>query len=197
MPFNKEFSGKLKNHSIKQLFIYRDLRDVTVSLRHFINNVFFEHPLHKVFKERLVTKDQQLKALICGVDLTEDEKNNKWGLHRYPGVYTEFQYIYQWTKDFSIFSMRYEDLMLNEKSRDEVILKIIDYLWEDLTEINLEKGQLLSLMKNNINPEKSWTFRKGKIGSWKEEFNEEIKEDFKRIAGDLLIELGYEKDYNW
>lgn len=41
------------------------------------------------------------------------------------------------------------------------------------------------------------TFREGKIGSWKQHFTEEHKRQFKAVAGQLLIDLGYEKDMNW
>lgn len=41
------------------------------------------------------------------------------------------------------------------------------------------------------------TFRAGKIGAWKTHFTEEHKNLFKEIGGQLLIDLGYEKDLNW
>ena len=41
------------------------------------------------------------------------------------------------------------------------------------------------------------TFRSGQIGSWKKHFSETDKIAFKKIAGQLLIDLGYEKDFNW
>ena len=34
-------------------------------------------------------------------------------------------------------------------------------------------------------------------GAWKQEFTQEHKELFKDVAGQLLIDLGYEKDLNW
>lgn len=197
IPFSKEFLSQLQKSSIKQVFIYRDIRDVTVSLRHFINDKFHGHPLHYVFKHRLNTKEQQLDALINGVDLIGEEKNNSWKLHRYPGVFLELKSIYRWVEEHSILSLRYEDLVRNEDSKNREILRIIDYLWEESPQALNDKEKLLHLMKGNINPKKSWTFRKGKIGNWKEEFNSKHKEDFKRIAGDLLISLGYEKDFNW
>jgi hypothetical protein len=40
-------------------------------------------------------------------------------------------------------------------------------------------------------------FRKGVAGDWKTVFTERDKEIFKEVAGDLLIELGYEKDDDW
>jgi len=39
--------------------------------------------------------------------------------------------------------------------------------------------------------------RKGEIGDWKNLFDGPAKDFFKAEAGDLLIELGYEKDDNW
>jgi Sulfotransferase family len=40
-------------------------------------------------------------------------------------------------------------------------------------------------------------FRKGVAGDWRNVFTEEDKQTFKEEAGDLLIELGYERDRDW
>ena len=40
-------------------------------------------------------------------------------------------------------------------------------------------------------------FRKGIIGDWHEKFSEADKRSFKQVAGDLLVELGYENDQSW
>ncbi|MBR9921792.1 MAG: hypothetical protein GYB31_13210 [Bacteroidetes bacterium] len=40
-------------------------------------------------------------------------------------------------------------------------------------------------------------FRKGKPGDWKNYFREIDKERFKKYTGDLLVDLGYEKDQSW
>jgi hypothetical protein len=41
------------------------------------------------------------------------------------------------------------------------------------------------------------TFRQGSIGSWRNSFGEEHKRAFKEVAGQLLIDLGYEKNLDW
>ncbi|MFH1964597.1 MAG: hypothetical protein ABIJ42_03560, partial [Acidobacteriota bacterium] len=39
--------------------------------------------------------------------------------------------------------------------------------------------------------------RSGEIAQWKTAFSPQMKEIFKEHQGDLLIHLGYEKDFNW
>ena len=41
------------------------------------------------------------------------------------------------------------------------------------------------------------TFRLGQIGAWRYEFNAQQKALFKEIAGQLVVDLGYEKDLDW
>jgi hypothetical protein len=43
----------------------------------------------------------------------------------------------------------------------------------------------------------TFSFNKGKIGSWKDYFTPDQRKLFKEHAGQLLIDLGYEKDLNW
>jgi hypothetical protein len=39
--------------------------------------------------------------------------------------------------------------------------------------------------------------RKGVSGDWRGAFTEGDRRIFKEEAGDLLVELGYEKDHDW
>jgi hypothetical protein len=52
-------------------------------------------------------------------------------------------------------------------------------------------------MEMGADPDRSKTFRKGKTGGWQKHFSAEHKALFKNYAGDLLIDLGYEKDLDW
>jgi len=40
-------------------------------------------------------------------------------------------------------------------------------------------------------------WRKGVVGDWRTYFTEETKERFKAMAGELLVELGYERGTGW
>ncbi|HSM84450.1 MAG TPA: sulfotransferase, partial [Nodosilinea sp.] len=51
-----------------------------------------------------------------------------------------------------------------------------------------------------MNPEESHTYvkgGKGSIGGWQKYFKDSHKQAFKRVAGDLLIDLGYETNLDW
>lgn len=39
--------------------------------------------------------------------------------------------------------------------------------------------------------------RKGQTGDWQNHFNDRVKRIFKQVAGEALIQAGYEKDLNW
>ena len=79
-------------------------------------------------------------------------------------------------------------------------------------DINLDDDSIKKICKNtegkknmvaNMNEAKvlpwaiSSNFRSGKIGYWKDEFNENNLIKAKKLLGDILIKLEYEKNLNW
>ena len=63
--------------------------------------------------------------------------------------------------------------------------------------IPTSREKALSTLVEAIQPKKSHTFRSGKTGGWKQYFTDEHKKLFNDVAGDLLINLGYETSRNW
>jgi hypothetical protein len=43
----------------------------------------------------------------------------------------------------------------------------------------------------------TFTFRKGEIGSWRQNLSADHQLQFKRIAGNVLVEMGYERSLDW
>lgn len=97
--------------------------------------------------------------------------------------------------------VRYEDLLENP---EEEVQRLLDFLGANDSSDSIVKGCIDSASFEN------WTkgrkrgeedaasfFRKGVAGDWKSIFTERDKQIFKDVAGDLLIELGYEKDKDW
>jgi hypothetical protein len=93
-----------------------------------------------------------------------------------------------------VLCLRFEDLILN---RRQALLRILDYLQERGFERRVSQVQALTALEQAIVPRRSGTFRKAQPGNWREYFSEANKAAFKTVAGDILIQLGYEKDHNW
>ncbi|USK62683.1 sulfotransferase domain-containing protein [Peribacillus frigoritolerans] len=196
LVYSSERALLLKQKNLKVIFISRDLRDVVVSLVHFIMlNKWGNHPWTP-YLTSLKTHEERLLTMIKGVNLT-NEQQKEYGITEIPNIRQFAQDKLGWCKEFGICSISFEELVIDEESKQEAIMKIIDFLWDDLKLLRISKMELLQKIRGNIKPESSGTFRKGKIGDWKEEFNEIHKEAFKEIAGDILIQLGYEKGDNW
>lgn len=184
MFYSDKYAYMLKQLNLKHVFIYRDPRDVLISLAHFIPAKWNEHPLYDDFNKRIPIQKERIMTLIQGVEA-------KW-----PNINAWNRPFYNWITHPNTLAISFEDLMISKESRRKTMMKIVKYLWEGMTPImSLEK--MVDLMEANINPSQSNTFRNGKIGSWRNEFDGEIKAKFKEVAGGLLIDFGYEKDNNW
>jgi hypothetical protein len=77
------------------------------------------------------------------------------------------------------------------ETQREAIQKLASFLGIDLDEATLNE------IAQRIFQRSSTTFRKGMIGDWRNHFTAEHKAAFKRQAGELLLELGYEDDLSW
>ena len=89
---------------------------------------------------------------------------------------------------------------------DEVAEKTINYILSrtlsnvDFFPVIIEKN-LVAAVKRSIELQKttkhSSSYRRGRVGDWRNEFTPEIKDLFKEHAGDWLVKLGYEKNNDW
>ena len=61
--------------------------------------------------------------------------------------------------------------------------------------LDLPDSYLVNVYKKHFGS--GYSFFKGKTSSWKNYFNSEHVAATKEVIGDLLVELGYEKDLNW
>lgn len=193
IEYRLRFARQLEKWGIKQVFISRDPRDVVISAAHFITDTFYEHPLHRYFVEHLNTHEERILAVIKGV---RHRSVRRWNFS-HPSIYREYKPIYEWKGTPGVCCITFEDLVKDQQSQDMILMKITDFLWGEEVETAHEKRYLIELMKRNVDPDASWTFRKGKPGEWRNEFTEEHKAAFKETTGDLLIRLGYEKDADW
>ncbi|AEH45602.1 sulfotransferase [Thermodesulfatator indicus DSM 15286] len=109
------------------------------------------------------------------------------------------EYQLQYEKEYGLFSISYEEMLNNNKA---IAIKILNFLGlnytNDILENMIHKSsfEFRTGRKRGEANKKSF-YRKGVSGDWRNHFSEKEKEIFKKIAGDLLIKLGYEKGYDW
>lgn len=105
-----------------------------------------------------------------------------------------FDRMRRWKPSAAIFESTYEAIVGNEV---ELFGKMFDHYGfaPRLKERGLQVVEQFSL-KNAATGEQKHT-RKGTSRQWVEEFTPQVKTLFKEMQGDLLIQLGYEKDLNW
>ncbi|MBN8207258.1 sulfotransferase domain-containing protein [Bacillus sp. NTK071] len=185
--YSERWAKLLSDNQIKQVFIIRDLRDVVVSLTYFIKSKLPDHPLYPLFTQSGTTQKDCYLSLINGVK-TKDTK--------YGNIVEFFHDFRGWVNHNEVLTVTYEELMESAQSRHKSLKNIAQYLTKELN-YPLSINEMINHMEANILPSQSPTFRKGSIGSWREEFDDEVKEAFKKVAGDLLIQLGYEKNHVW
>ena len=91
-------------------------------------------------------------------------------------------------------AIRFEDLV-NPETQSHMHTKIAHYLLQDIR--NGEIREVVWKMYEGQNAKKSHTFRKGISGDWRNNFSEKHIALFKELAGQMLIDLGYEHIFEW
>lgn len=183
--YSDAVASYINQKGIKHFFIYRDPRDVVISEVYYLTFTNKWHFLHKYFR-KMKNHDERITASIMGINSISRGRC-------YENINERFMKYHGWLKDSNVFNLKYEDL-INENLYQEINRILVFYYNTNIDDI---ENKLTKTMLNKIQPRKSHTYRKGKKSNWKHEFTEYHKKIFKDIAGDLLIKLGYEKDFSW
>lgn len=164
-------------------FIFRDPRDVVVSHVFYVTDIEPRHAHHAYYRS-LPDFDTRLKVSILGRPEADIE---------FPNIAERFAPYLGWLNQPQVLTIHFEELI---QDRVRALNRILDHF---LARVPLQtpRSLILASLESSINPAKSPTFRSGKSGEWKKYFTAEHKALFKETAGDLLIRLGYEKDYDW
>jgi hypothetical protein len=164
--------------------IFRDPRDIVVSHVFYITEMAPGHA-HYQYYNNLKSFDERLKVSILGRPDVDIE---------FPNIAKRFELYHGWLDRPEVLVVRFEDLI---HQRRETLGQIADHFLKRVNTLPASRDQIIDALETNIDPQRSPTFRSGKTGEWKKYFKDEHKNLFKDVAGDLLVQLGYEKDNNW
>jgi len=104
----------------------------------------------------------------------------------------------KWRDDSQYREVRYESLVDESEEAAQGVLKFLDEPWdENVTQFYKVQSESREDTKIVQNPGATQPIYSTAYGRWRREFSEEDKELFKSLAGDLLIELGYESSDDW
>lgn len=189
LTWSFELQEFLKDSEIRNFLIIRDLRDLVVSNAFYLLNDK-SHRLHSYFKS-LNAFDECLSASIVGIEgfLLSDGLSSK-------SIGDHANSFLPWLEDSNCLVVKFEDLIGSMGGGSDDVQK--ETVTSILKHLNLEiDGDKLESIALSCYSSSSRTFRKGIIGDWKNHFSENHKRQFKEVAGDVLIKLGYESDFNW
>lgn len=165
---------------IASYFILRDPRDVVVSHVYYVTEIESSHIHHQYYKEELVDFDERIKTSILGRPDYGD---------LFPNIRGRFEPYLGWLDRPEILILRFEDFVYD---RQKTIERVFDHAVESGFPTAVNYQQSIEILSSGINPEKSPTFRSGKVGAWRVKFSKQNIKLFEVVAGDLLDKLGYD-----
>ena len=179
------FIGALTRPGKAMVFVYRDPRDMLVSHVFYATDMHPGHGMHQYYTEVLSSMEERLNAAIQGVDEKGAELIN---------VKERYLNYLGWLNIPEALCLRFEDLVQDQEAS---FRRLLSYLEGRGMRLQVSQETAIAALKSSVAPHKSGTFRKGKPGNWQEYFTPQNTQIFKEIAGDLLIQMGYEKDLDW
>lgn len=190
--FKSEYLDLLKLFNFSAFILIRDIRDMMLSrYYHIINDPF--HSENKKIKELSFNEGFTVSLLTIksGDKFSQLQYFNNW--------------IVDWIKLNKFPIIKFEEFNQNKLN---FLKQIISFsLIQNLNESKiLEIIKKLSVLRRENEPmkkklkyfgKKKTTFRKGVTGNWRNNFSDDHKKLFKKIAQESLEIAGYEKNLDW
>jgi hypothetical protein len=184
LPYSALALELLKELDYRLLIMIRDPRDVVVSLAHYVVRRR-NHPLHRVFCA--LSQEERFLAAINGIEVH--------GICLQE-LSARFDSVLRWIDETECLVVRFEDLIGkagggSDRRQFAQILQIGAFLGLAHDDFDAD------YIARNAFSSSSMTFRKGQIGSWRDELGSEHVQAIKATVGHQLTALGYEDDINW
>jgi sulfotransferase 6B1 len=186
-PANDDLVQILGDLGYRCALMMRDPRDVVVSHSFYVV-ARPDHHLHQRYRDEMSSDEERLLASITGLP-----SRDGLGLE---SIGRRLEGYLAWTSHADTRVFRFESIVgpqgggsIEEQRRE--IAALARHLRRPLTPAQLDR------IGARIWSGSAATFRRGRIGDWRNHFTEEHKAAFKDVAGQGLIRLGYESDLSW
>jgi hypothetical protein len=176
--------------NVAHYFMLRDPRDVVISHAFYIADKATQNVHHNYYKS-LGSLEERIQASIQG---RPEWQGGDGKTVSFPDINARYQRYLDWLNEPGVCVLRFEEFI---GAREAYLGKMLDEALQRGFRLQTSREQAIQALTAAIQPKKSFTFRKGEAGNWREHFTPEHKDMFKQIAGDLLIKLGYETSLDW
>lgn len=195
--WSQKLSDIVKHNGVKTVFLHRDPRAQISSELHFIMRTP-HHRFHDLFTKRLKTDHERMIRLIEGVSVEEWLLCPILGPVPFPSdkerylasISMQFGQFEPWFREPNCYSVKFEDVVgpKGGGSRERQLQVVEELMAFTGTPNGASDPQSVA---DVLFSEKTRTFRKGRIDSWREDFTPELHKLFMVEAGDLLERWGY------
>ncbi len=181
------FESAFGDLEFRMMLLVRDPRDVAVSFAFYASKLK-EHHLHQRFRA-LGSDEDRIRASITGLPATEDSPE-LLSLDQRVGAFLP------WGAAPGVRVVRFEDLIGVRGGGDreiqiDTVSQIAAFVDRPLDRAGAER------VADAVWTPSSTTFRRGVSGGWRDYFTPALTDLFKRLGGQLLVDMGYEHDQSW
>ncbi|MCK8481790.1 sulfotransferase domain-containing protein [Psychroserpens algicola] len=190
------------------VWLLRDGRDIMVSsyFHHLVwNDKNKKDPkLVNYYRSKLKFEDYSdiENNLATYIEFLFTDEPSKLIFFNYPGNWKAYnqKWLEASKNQKNVYLIRYEDMLKDTFSETTKLMQFFNEDDFDTSHVQsiVNKFSFENQTKRKPGEENTNSFlRKGISGDWKNHFNEDAKNVFKKHAGDMLIELGYEDSLDW
>ena len=177
--YTPELADLFRQEGMKTVCILRDPRDVAVSQMHYLKQLQ-NHFAHEEFMA-LPSDSERLLVSIRGAEL---------GGRKLQSLDERYRQFLRWKRDGGAAVVKFEDLVGpkgggSAEAQRLAVAGVARHLGVEVEEATMGviEEELFGVGR---------TFRRGRIGGWREEFSEEHERAVEEVLGSLLVEMGYE-----
>lgn len=185
-----EIAAYWETQNIAHYFMLRDPRDVVISHAFYIADKAVQN-VHHTYYQSLDSLEARIQVSILGRPGWHGPDGDE---AQFPDIQARYARYEGWWQKSGVCVLRFEEFLA---ARAQKLSKMLDFAIQHGFTMYTSKDQAIQVLSDAIQPKKSFTFRKGEVGNWQVHFTAEHKDLFKQVAGDLLIQLGYETGYDW
>jgi tetratricopeptide (TPR) repeat protein len=186
IPYSNKLALLFHQLGIKMLLILRDPRDVVVSHAKYAASRP-DHPMYALYQS-LSEPDRIMTSIVGTKQISQDGAVLL-------NIYERSKSVLPWVSKSFTNTTYFEKIVGpkgggSRKSQIGEVQKIFQHLGIQFTTKDLEKiaDQVFG---------GTHTFRKGVVGAWQDYFTEEHRRVFHKLAGQILVDIGYEQDDKW